>query len=187
MDRSGRFRGAEAHPAALWTVARDRGAPSPLAVGWAMAAGILDRDRFAKCRALMERGATPGERAAGRAAATRVAAAAGLSLADAVALVDARRPEAAPGPAPNRDRPRRPAERTYAWATPRPAPEPVTVEEVQRQKAADAARRKKAAARAQRRPQAADPEWEHWSGEVREAQAARDRDWAQRRPPRAGD
>ncbi|KQT78598.1 hypothetical protein ASG51_22105 [Methylobacterium sp. Leaf465] len=152
-----------------------------------MAARILDRDRFAKCRALMERGATPGERAAGRAAATRVAATAGLSLADALVLADAGRPDAGRAPAPDHDRPRRPAERTYAWATPRPAPEPVTVEELQRQKAADEARRKKATARARRRPQAADPDWEHWSGEVREAQAARDRDWAQRRPPRAAD
>lgn len=136
----------------------------------------------------MERGATPGERAAGRAAAARVAAAAGLSLADAVVLAESRRPDIDP----DRDRPRRPAGRTHAGATSRPAadrpaPEPVTVEEVLRQKAADAARRKRAAARARRRPQAADPDWERWSGEVREAQAARDRDWAQRRPPRSGD
>ena len=157
-----------------------------------MAAWILDRDRFAKCRALMERGATPGERAAGRAAAARVAAAAGLSLADAVVLAESRRPDIDPDTGPDRDRPRRPAGRTHAGATSRPAadrpaPEPVTVEEVLRQKAADAARRKRAAARARRRPQAADPDWERWSGEVREAQAARDRDWAQRRPPRSGD
>jgi hypothetical protein len=120
-----------------------------------------------------------------------VAAAAGLSLADAIVLADARRPDTGPNTGPNtgpdRDRPRRPAGRAYAWATPRPAPEPVTVEEVLRQKAADEARRKTAATRARRRPQAADPDWERWSGEVREAQAARDRDWAQRRPPRAGD
>jgi hypothetical protein len=112
-----------------------------------------------------------------------VAAAAGLSLADAIVLADARRPDTGP----DRARPRRAAGRAYAWATPRPAPEPVTVEEVLRQKAADEARRKTAATRARRRPQAADPDWERWSGEVREAQAARDRDWAQRRPPRAGD
>ncbi len=40
----------------------------------------LDRDRFANCQALADRGATPGERAPVRAAGARVAASAGMTL-----------------------------------------------------------------------------------------------------------
>ncbi|MHB2206613.1 hypothetical protein [Methylobacterium sp. CM6257] len=43
----------------------------------------IDLDRFAKCPALAERGATTGERAAAHVAAERIAASASLTLADA--------------------------------------------------------------------------------------------------------
>jgi hypothetical protein len=149
---------------------------------------ILDRVRFAKCRALMERGATSGERAAARAAATRVAAAAGLSLAEALALVDrAHAPRPGSADAPRRPQPTGPSPWTRPdpaperAGEPKPPPEPITADEVRRQKEADEARRKRAATRAAKRPRPVDPAWEHWSAEVRAAQAARDRDWAERR------
>ena len=147
-----------------------------------MSARILDRDRFAKCRALMERGATAGERDAGRAAATRVAAAAGLSLVEALAVLDAQvapRSEAPP--------PRPPSARRYAWAQPKAPPEPITVEEILRQKEAALQRRKRAAARAATRRRAAYEEQERAIQAVRQAQAAQDRDWAERRAQQAGE
>lgn len=141
----------------------------------------LDRDRFDKCRALMERGATEGERAAALAAATRVAATAGLTLAEALAARDSARPkwtESAPPHTPH------PGRRPYPFqqrAKRPPKPEPITVEEIMRQKAEDLARRKKAAAREEKRMQKVHEEWEREHAAVREAQAERDREWAARR------
>jgi hypothetical protein len=137
--------------------------------------GSLDRDRFAKCRALMDRGATAGERAAGEAAASRVAAAAGLSLAEAISLLDAAGPRFDPEAAPGADRARRPhARSTYAWAQPKPKPEPITVEELLRQKAAEVARKKAKAARQAKRAAKRDEDFDRWAKEAREAQAVRD-------------
>jgi len=130
----------------------------------------LDRERFDKCRALMERGATPGERAAGRAAATRIAAAAGLTLAQAERAGATRPDTAKPRSAP-----------TYAWQAPKAPPAPVTLEELQAQKrAADAHRRRQAEREAKRR-RAALAEQERQNVAVRAAQAERDRVWAEAR------
>ncbi|WP_244474925.1 hypothetical protein [Methylobacterium sp. Leaf99] len=128
---------------------------------------VFDRERFDKCRALMERGATPGERAAGRAAALRIAAAAGLTLAEAEAFGAARRDTATPRPAP-----------TYAWQAPKAPPEPITVAELQAQKLAAETRRRKMAEREARRLRAVHAEQERQSAAARAAQAERDRAWA---------
>ena len=150
-----------------------------------MSRRLLDRDRFAKCRALMDRGATAGERAAGEAAASRVAAASGLSLAEAISLMDAAGPGLDPGAAPRADRTRRSHARpTYAWAQPNQKPEPVTVEELLRQKEADVAWKKAAAARQAKRAPKGDKDFDRWAEEAREAQAMRDREWAERRKQR---
>ena len=137
---------------------------------------LLDRDRFAKCRTLMERGATPGERAAGRAAATRIAAAAGLTLAQAEVFD-------APRPAP-----------AHAWRASKPAsttppepkapPKPITVEELQAQKLAAEARLRKLAAREAQRLRALHAEQERQSAAIRAAQGERDRAWAEARAGR---
>jgi hypothetical protein len=150
-----------------------------------MSARTLDRNRFAKCRALMDRGATDGERAAGKAAATRVAASAGLSLADAIGIVDAHHACTASGPSPHAGGARRSHGRpTYAWAQPKQKPEPITVEELLRQKEADLARKKKAAYRSEPR-QEEDADFDQWAAEAREAQAERDREWAEQQRMRA--
>ncbi|MCJ2081475.1 hypothetical protein [Methylobacterium sp. J-090] len=130
----------------------------------------LDRERFAKCRTLMERGATPGERAAGRAAAIRIAAAAGLTLAEAEAFGTARRGTATPRPAPH-----------YAWQAPKTQPEPITVAELQAQKLAAETRRRKMAEREARRLRAVHAEQERQSAAIRAAQGERDRAWSEAR------
>ncbi|KAB1070326.1 hypothetical protein F6X51_23180 [Methylobacterium planeticum] len=125
----------------------------------------------------MEHGATAGERDAGRAAATRVAAAAGLSLAEALALGD---PQRRPPPhARPRRSPRTPP--SYAWAQPKPPLEPITVEEMLRQKEAEVERRKRASSRDAKHRRAVHAEQERELDAVRQAQAARDRDWAEGR------
>ncbi|SFG72239.1 hypothetical protein [Methylobacterium gossipiicola] len=130
----------------------------------------LDRERFAKCRALMERGATPGERAAGRAAATRIAAAAGLTLAQAERAGTVRSETAKPRSTP-----------TYAWQRPKAPPTPITLEELQAQKLAAEARRRGQAERAAKRRRAVLAEQERQNVAVRAAQAERDRIWAEAR------
>ncbi|WP_264047964.1 hypothetical protein [Methylobacterium flocculans] len=150
-----------------------------------MSKRALDRDRFAKCRALMDRGATAGEQAAGEAAAARVAAAAGLSLAEAISLVDAADRRFHSDAASQDERARRPQARpTYAWAEPKQKPHPITVEELLRQKEADAAQKKAAAARQAKRAPKGDKDFDRWAEEAREAQAMRDREWAERRKQR---
>ncbi|GJD28882.1 hypothetical protein PMNALOAF_0114 [Methylobacterium adhaesivum] len=144
----------------------------------------LDRDRFAKCRALMERGATPGERAAGRAAATRIAAAAGLTLVQAEASEGARRTETAARPRPASDeawRARNARPGPQARPESKAPPEPITVEELQAQKRAADARRRKMAEREARRLRALHAEQERQSAAVRAAQGERDRAWTEAR------
>ncbi|MGV7032370.1 hypothetical protein [Methylobacterium symbioticum] len=138
----------------------------------------LDRARFAKCRAMMERGATPGERAAGAAAASRVAAAAGLSLGEALRLTD----DASAHEAPIRSRPRGPApapRRPYPWQQPPLRDDPISVEEILAQKAANLARLKRKAARERTRLREACAEQDADRAALREAQAERDRLWAE--------
>ncbi len=147
-----------------------------------MTPGGLDRDRFAKCQALAVGGATPGEREAGRAAAARVAANAGLTVEEAERLVGGgsqaspRRGSSSPEPETSR-----PSRETYAWRKPKPEPEPITVADILAQKAADLARRKKAAARRKRDDRALHAEEEKAKAVLREQQAVRDREWAEAR------
>ncbi|SDN53976.1 hypothetical protein SAMN05216360_10957 [Methylobacterium phyllostachyos] len=136
-----------------------------------------DRDRFEKCLALAAQGATTGERAAARAAATRIAAGAGLTFAEAMRAVRPVRPDPAPRPPPRR---------SYPWAQPKEPVEPITVEELLRQKAETEAWRKRAAARAKRRSQKEQPDQEAYAAEQRARQAERDRAWAQARDPSDG-
>lgn len=140
-----------------------------------MTAGMTpaDRDRLEKCLALAEHGGTAGERAAASAAATRIAAAAGLTLAEAVRLV--RRPQAQPSAS------RPPPRRSYTWAEPRPKVEPITVEELLRQKAETEAWRKRQATAAARRRKQERTEQDAYAAEQRAQQAMRDRDWARAR------
>lgn len=128
----------------------------------------------------MDRGATAGEREAGKAAAARVAAAAGLSLPEAMRVVEMHRPNASLGAAPGGD-PRRPRGRAaYAWAQPKAKVDPITVEEILAQKQADLARKKRAAFRKDG-SRHDDAGFAQWAAEAREAQAQRDREWAEQR------
>jgi hypothetical protein len=118
-----------------------------------------ERDRLEKCLALADRGATAGEREAARAAAERIAAGAGLTLAEAAAALRGRRFSSAEPEPPRRPppSPRRP----FAWAQPKEPVTPITVDELRRQKAETEAWKKRAAA-----------------SEQRATQAERDREWA---------
>ena len=135
-----------------------------------------DRDRFEKCLALAAQGATAGERAAAQAAAARIAAGAGLTLAEAMHAVRPARADGTP-----RSAPRSPPRRAYAWAQPKEPVTPITVEELLRQKAETEAWRKRTAARAKRRSRQEQPEQEAYTAEQRARQAERDRVWAQAR------
>ena len=147
----------------------------------------FDRALFAKCQALAERGATLGEREAGRAAATRVAASAGLALGEALRLMGEH-----PDPSPrftersSNARSARAARPAYAWRTPKVEPEPVTVAEMMAQKAADVVWRKKAAARQTREDRRIYAEQEARHATLREQQAAVDQEWAEARAHRDG-
>jgi hypothetical protein len=110
-----------------------------------------DRDRLVKCFAVAERGATPGERAAAWAAAARIAASVGLTLAEATALL------ARPAAAARKTRYAPPRRRPFPWEQPKAPFRPVTVQEVLRQKAeTEAWRKRRAATAARRRKRAAE-------------------------------
>ena len=132
-----------------------------------------DLDRFQKCLALAERGATAGERAAAYAAAERIAASAGMTLAKAKEKLWPAQPHA--GQKTSRSR------RTYAWAQPTEPVKPVTVEELRRQKAETEAWRKRATAAADRKLRKHLAEEEAYWAQQRAMQAERDREWAQSR------
>jgi hypothetical protein len=133
-----------------------------------------DRERFEKCLALAEHGATTGERAAGRAAAERIARGAGLTLDEARRAHRQRQETPRPGTRP-------PARPPYAWAQPKEPVKPITVEELARQKAETEAWRKRASIAADRRRKRARAEQEAYEAEQRARQAERDRDWARAR------
>ncbi len=135
-----------------------------------------DRDRFEKCLALAAQGATSGERAAGRAAAERIAAGAGLTLDAAIRAIRPARADVPPRAAP-----RSAPQRAYAWAQPKAPVTPITVEELLRQKAETEAWRKRAATRAKRRSRQEQPDQDAYAAEQRARQAERDRAWAQAR------
>ena len=135
-----------------------------------------ERDRFRKCLAIAERGATDGERAAGLAAAERIATTAGMTLKEATATVKRSR-TAAPGSDARRPSSRTPR-RPYAWAQPKEPAAPVTVEELLRQRAETAAWRRRATAAADRRLMKEMAEQAAYEALQREAQAERDREWA---------
>ena len=135
-----------------------------------------ERARFEKCLALAKRGATAGERAAGLAAAERVAASTGMTLAEAKAATG-RRP---PVP-PTMDWPRpssRAARRTPPKAKPKRSAKPPTLEEVLRQRAEADAERRRAAVAADRRLMKELVEQAAYEARQRERQAERDREWA---------
>ena len=136
-----------------------------------------DRDRLQKCLALAEQGATAGERAAGLAAAVRIAAGAGLTLAEVIGT--SRPPRGASSQPPPR--------RSYAWAQPKPAVDPITVEELLRQKAETEAWRKRAATAAARRRRREQAEQDAYAAEQRARQAERDRDWVRARAAASDD
>lgn len=141
-----------------------------------------ERDRFEKCLALAKRGATAGERAAGLAAAERVASSAGMTLAEARSAVGRSRP--AP---PRMDWPHPPpraARRTSSRAKPKRPPKPPTLEEVLRQKAEADAERRRAAAAADLRLLKELAEQAAYEAKQRELQAGRDREWAAARMQR---
>ncbi|WFT77540.1 hypothetical protein QA634_19650 [Methylobacterium sp. CB376] len=136
----------------------------------------LDRDRLAKCIALAERGATAGERAAARAAAERVARSAGLRLDEAVKIVGGASPK--PSPSHPSGPPR--AQRTRP-APSKPVVEPITVEELLRQRAKYAEHLKRRATRQQREDARIIAEQEAYWAPIREEQARRDREWAEQK------
>ncbi|MHC2103746.1 hypothetical protein [Methylobacterium sp. CM6246] len=140
-----------------------------------------ERDRFEKCLALAARGATAGEREAARSAAERIAAGAGLTLAEATAALRGSQPSAAREP-PHRPppSPRRP----FAWTQPKEPVKPITVEELRRQKAETDAWKKRAAASAELKRKRERAEQEAYAALQRAEQAERDREWAAARARR---
>lgn len=140
---------------------------------------MIDRDRFEKCLALAKRGATAGERAAGLAAAERIASSAGMTLAEAKTAVGRSRPAPPrmdwPYPPPHTSR------RTTPRAKPRRPVKPPTLEEVLRQRAEADAERRRAAAAADRRLLKELAEQAAYEAQQREMQAVRDREWARSR------
>lgn len=135
-----------------------------------------ERDRFEKCLALAKRGATAGERAAGLAAAERVAASTGMTLVEAKAAVGGSRPAPPrmdwPYPRP------RAARRTPPRAKPKRPVKPPTLEEVLRQRAEADAERRRAAVAADRRLMKELVEQAAYEARQRERQAERDQEWA---------
>lgn len=145
----------------------------------------LDRDRFMKCRTLADRGATPGERDAGRAAAARVAGSAGMTFEEASRLVDGV-PRPSPrltwppaGPPAGAPYPYRPWRKTTRKPGPKPGPK--TVADVMAKKAADLERRKKGLAREERKQEELRQEIERLFIKARAEQAVKDREWAEAR------
>ncbi|MET0528556.1 MAG: hypothetical protein ABW003_09465 [Microvirga sp.] len=138
-----------------------------------------ERDRFEKCLALAKGGGTAGERAAGLAAAERVAASAGLTLLDANAAVGRSRP--AP---PKMDWPHAPphaARRTPSRAKPKRPVKPPTLDEVLRQRAEADAERRRATAAADRKLMKELEEQAAYEAQQRELHAEPDREWARAR------
>lgn len=141
-----------------------------------------ERDRFEKCLTLAKRGATAGERAAGLAAAERVASSAGMTLAEAKAAVGRSQP--AP---PRMDWPHprpRAARRTPPRAKPKRPVKPPTLEEALRQRAEADAERRRATAAVDRRLLRELAEQAAYEAQQRELQAERDREWVAARMER---
>ncbi|KAB1075913.1 hypothetical protein [Methylobacterium soli] len=149
---------------------------------------MIDRDRFSKCRTMWERGATAGEREAGKSAAARVAASAGLTLDEAVRLVGSHPQASSRTQGPSAYRP----SSSQAWhpapvkTKPKAKPQPFTVAEMLKAKEAEVERRKRATAREDELMRAFFERQEKDMAAAREAQAIRDREWAERRRQHAG-
>lgn len=138
--------------------------------------GPAAQRRLKSCLALAKRGATAGERAAGMAAAKRIAEAAGISLAEARgSTTTARVSQPAPMWTP-------PAGWSAAWqrsrSQPRKPRKPPTVADRLREKAEQDADRRKRAMAADRRLLKELAVQASWEAEQRAAQAERDRAWA---------
>ena len=140
----------------------------------------LDLDHFRKCIGLMRRGATPGERSAAMAAAGRMAAAAGLSLEEAVLRLD--RGRARPVITLRDVQPSAPGRTTMRRKPPAPKP-PTLAEVIAERERVDAARRAYAA-RHKKRLQKLYAAQEEQQAADRAAQAVRDREWAEARAER---
>lgn len=139
--------------------------------------------RLDSCLTLAKRGSTPGERAAASAAAERIAAAAGLTLAEVPARTTTQRATSQPTWAPppgwqgwtrQRAKPAKPRK------PPKP-PKPPSVADRLREKAEEAERQRARAAAADHRFYKDHADQFAWEAEQREAQAERDRAWAQSR------
>lgn len=139
--------------------------------------------RLESCLTLAKRGATAGERAAGKAAAERIAAAAGLTLAEAQESTTARRPTPQPSwtPPPGWTPPTGWPGRARTRAKPRKPPKPPTVADRLREKAEEAVAQRRRAAEADRRFHKDYADQFAWEDEQRAAQAERDRAWAESR------
>lgn len=142
-----------------------------------MNAPLLDRERLAKCLALAEGGATEGERAAARAAAIRVAAAAGMTLGEAVR---AQRPAGFASHESSRPPPRR----DPPWAERARAPVvPISLDElIAQREAAERRRRRQATAHARHLAKELAEQALH-DARQRELQHERDRAWEAERDP----
>lgn len=139
------------------------------------------RRRLESCLMLAERGATAGERAAGKAAAERILAAAGLTLAEAhEGAATARRaaPQSNWASPPGWQGWTRPRAKP---SKPRKPPKPPTVADRLREKAEEAVAQRERAAAADRRFHKDHADQFAWEAEQREAQAERDRAWAESR------
>jgi hypothetical protein len=137
--------------------------------------------RLESCLTLAKRGATAGERAAAKAAAERIAATAGLTLAEAQEHTATTRRAAPPSdwtPPPGWQGWARPRAKP---SKPRRPPKPPTVADRLREKAEEAAAARKRAAAADHRFSKDYAEHAAWEAEQRVAQAKRDHDWAESR------
>ena len=137
--------------------------------------------RLESCLTLAKRGATSGERAAAKAAAERIAAAAGMTLAEARAGAStAWKPTPQPSWTPS------PGWQGWARQRAKPArphkpPKPPTVADRLREKAEEAAAQRRRAAEADRRFHKDYADQFAWEAEQQAAQAERDRAWAESR------
>ncbi|WP_018263403.1 hypothetical protein [Methylobacterium sp. WSM2598] len=140
----------------------------------------LNVERFAKCWALAKAGGTEGEREAGLAAATRVAAAAGLTIEEAERLVTEAGPTASSSSATT----------TSFWddMIVREMAEMIRKkvdEEISRQMALREQRLKEEARERRRQAKAArlahERDMEEWAARMKAEQAIKDREWAEQR------
>lgn len=143
-----------------------------------MSESIINLGRFRACRELEKRGVTAGEREAGRAAAARVAAGAGLEFAEAVQLAEENGVKSGPSTRP-RSAQKKPKAGQIPPASP-PKSKPATIAELPADRQAKAERFRK---RVEREMCDAVSINSKWQAEAREVPAQRDREWAAAKGP----